>query len=160
MDENLARWIYISVAKHFSSVASGLSLPYFVEGINERTEDDMRADHVELRQTGPSVKEVSKNYYTVEHVINALFTAQMDMGGADAYRLMRWTGEFQRVMLEPVPIYKFGAGADDDKSLIGCLVVKKNSADAVRVYYFGQIGRDERICQAEVDAVFEMTLST
>lgn len=160
MNENLARWVAISIAKHFESVASGLSLPYFVEGIKERTEDYIRADHVELRLTGPFVKEVSRGYYTVEVAVNALFTALMDMAGADAYRLHRWTGKFQDVMLEPIPVYKYGSGDDDDGTLVFCLVVKKNAVDAVRVYHFGQLDKDNRVIQSEVDALYGATLSS
>lgn len=159
MNENLVRWVAISVAKHFESVAAGLSLPYLVEGITERTEALIRADHVELRLTGPFVKEVSKNFYTIEVAVNALFTMLLDMAGADAYRLHRWTGKFQSVMLEPIPVYKYGSGVGDDDSLVFCLVPKKNSADAVRVYHFGQLDKDNRVNQSEVDALYGATYS-
>jgi hypothetical protein len=160
MDENLARWIFISVAKHFEPVASGLSLPYLVEGITERTEDEIWEDHVEMRMTGPFIKEQSRDFYTVEVAINFLFTALMDMDGADAYRHLKWLGEFQKEMLEPIPIYRFGVEVADDQTLIDCLRVKKNAADAVRSYLFGQISKDVRITQAELDAMYELTLSS
>lgn len=157
MDENLARWIFASVAKHFESTASGLSLPYFVEGVDERTDDEMRADHVELRVTGPFIKEVSHNYWTVDVVVNFLFTSQMNLSGADAYNIVRWCGKFQNIMLDPIPVYKFG---DEPSTLVGCLVNKNNSAEAVRVYHFGQLDKDNRIRQSEVDALYGMTLKT
>ena len=160
MDENLARWIFISVAKHFEPVASGLSLPYLIEGIKERTEDEIWEDHVEMRMTGPFIKEQSRDFYTVEVAINFLFTALMDMDGADAYRHLKWLGEFQKVMLEPIPVYRFGVEVVDDQTLIDCLRVKKNAADAVRSYLFGQISKDVRINQAELDAMYELTLSS
>ena len=157
MDENLARWIFASVAKHFETTATGLSLPYFVEGVDERSDDTMRADHVELRLTGPFGKEVSHNYWTVDVAVNVLFTAQMVMGGADAYNIMRWCGKFQSVMLDPIPVYQFN---ESPSTLVGCLTPKKNSADAVRVYHFGQLSKDDRIRQSEVDALYGMTLTT
>ena len=157
MNENLARWIFASVAKHFEPVASGLSLPYFVEGVDERADDEMRADHVELRVTGPFIKEVSHNYWTVDVVVNVLFTSQMVLGGADAYNIVRWCGTFQNAMLEPIPIYQFG---DSPSTLVGCLVSKNSSAEAVRVYHFGQLDRDNRVRQSEVDALYGMTLKT
>lgn len=157
MNENLARWIFASIAKHFESTAAGLSLPYFVEGVDERTDDQMRADHVELRVTGPFIKEVSHNYWTVDVAVNFLFTSQMTIGGADAYNIQRWCGVFQDAMLDPIPIYQFG---DSPTTLIGCLVDKNGSADAVRVYHFGQLDKDNRIRQSEVDALYGMTLKT
>jgi len=160
MDENLARWIFASVAKHFSTVASGLSLPYFVEGIDERDDTTQRVDHVECRVTGPSIKEVSRNWYKVEVGINFLMTKQMAIAGADAYDIVRWTGTFANAMLEPVPVYKYGPGTGDDKSLIGCLVIKKDRAEAVKIWHFGQISMEDRIKQSEVDALYGMELTS
>lgn len=160
MDENLARWIFASVANHFQSVASGLLLPYFVEGVDERDGDTMRVDHVECRVTGPFIKEVSNNWHTVDVGINFLFMKQMSIAGADAYDIVRWTGKFMNVMLEPVPIYKYGPDLGDDDSLIGCLVVKKSRNEAVRIYHFGQISKEDRIRQSEIDALYGMELTT
>ena len=123
MDENLARWIFASVAKHFESVAAGLSLPYFVEGVDERTDDNMRADHVELRVTGPWAKEVSRNYWVVDVHINFLFHDIMTLSGADAYDLVNWCGKFASVMAEPIPIYQY---PDAPTTLVGCLKTKTN----------------------------------
>lgn len=160
MDENLARWIFASIAFHFKSVASGLNLPYFVEGVDERDESTMRVDHAELRVTGPFIKEISKGYYTVDVGVNFLLTQRMAIAGADAYAIVRWCGEFQHTMLEPVPIYKYGPDTlgVDDGSLIGCLVVKKGPNEAVRVFHFGQISKEDRIRQSEVDALYGMEL--
>jgi len=159
MDENLARWIFQSIASHFVSTANGISLPYFVEGIDERSVEDMRADHVELRVTGPTIKEVSNGYYNIDVIINFLFTKQMDIGGADAFDLIQWSGVFANEMLGQVPIYKKGSNPQDDGSLVGCLIIKKDRNEAVRVYHFGQVNKDIRVRQSEVDAVYGMTLS-
>ena len=160
MDENLARWIYASIAFHFKSVASGLALPYFVDGIDERDESTQRVDHVECRVTGPFIKEHSKGWYTADVGINFLFTKQMAIAGADAYDIVRWTGAFMSVMLEPVPLYKYGPGGGDDSSLIGCLRCKKHRNEAVRIYHFGQISKEDRLKQSEVDALFGMDLTS
>lgn len=157
MNENLARWIFASVAKHFESVATGLNLPYFVEGVDERTDEEMRADHVELRLTGPFVKEASRNYWIIDVHINFLFTSQMALGGADAYNIQRWCGKFQEVMLDPIPVFQYG---DSPDTFVGCLKPKTKSSDAVRVYHFGQLSKDDRIRQSEVDALYGMELST
>jgi len=160
MDSNLARWIFQSIASHFKSVADGISLPYFVEGVDERSDDTMRVSHVELRVTGPVLKEVSNGYYNVDVVINFLFTKNMDSEGA-AFDIIQWTGVFANAMLDPVPIYKKGTGPEDDEDvLIGCLQVKKGRNEAVRIYHFGQVDRDTRVRQSEVDALYGMNYST
>jgi hypothetical protein len=161
MDKNLARWIFQSIALHFQSVASGISLPYFVEGIDERSDADMRANHVELRVTGPDIKEVSKNFWDISVTINFLFTERMDLRGADAFSLIQWTGVFANTMLQPIGIYKKGTGPDDNvNTLLGCLQVKKGRNEAVRVFHFGQLKPDVRVRMSEVDAVYGMDLHT
>jgi len=160
MDENLARWIFASIACHFKTVASGLSLPYFVDGIDERDESTMRVDHVECRVTGPFIKEHSRGWYTADVGINFLFTKQMEIAGADSYDNVRWTGKFMNVMLEPIPIYKYGPDTIDDSTLIECLRVKKNRNEAVRVWHFGQISKEDRLKQSEVDALYGMDLTS
>ncbi|MHC4301379.1 MAG: hypothetical protein ACYS7Y_29275 [Planctomycetota bacterium] len=160
MDKNLARWLFQSVASHFKSVADGISLPYFVEGIDERSEDTMRVDHVELRVTGPNLKEISNGFYNVDLVLNFMFTKNMDEVGADAFDLIQWTGVFADAMLDPIPIYKKGSGAEDDDSLVGCIRVKKGKNEAVRVYHFGQLDKDTRVRQSEIDAMYGMNYTT
>ena len=157
MDKNLARWIFQSIAKHFVATANGLSLPYFVEGIDERTDDNMRVSHVELRVTGPETKETSKGFYTVKCVINFMFTKNMDEASANAFDIIQWTGVFAQVMQEPIPIYKLGSGSEDDGTLVGCLRAHEGRNEAVRIYHFGQLDKDTRVRQSEVDAVYGMT---
>jgi hypothetical protein len=160
MDKNLARWIFQSIAVHFESTASGLSLPFYVEGVDEIDDDVMRADHVELRVTGPQVKEVSNGYFTVDVMINFLFTKLMSATSADGYDIIQWTGEFANVMLDPVPIYKYGSGVDDDSTLVGCLEVKKGNNEKVRVFHFGRLDKDTRVRQSVCDALYGMDYTT
>lgn len=160
MDSNLARWIFQSIASHFKSVADGISLLYFVEGIDERSDDTMQANHVELRVTGPTIKELSNGYYNVKTTINFLFTKNMDIASADAFDLIQWTGVFAEEMLKPIPIYKKGTGSEDDDSLVGCLQVDKGRNDLVRIYHFGQLDKDTRVRMSEIDAVFYMDYKT
>jgi hypothetical protein len=156
MDKNLPRWIFQSVAEHFRSVAGTLSLPYFVEGIDERSEETMHSDHVEARVTGPTLKEISKDYYNVDVVINFMFTKAMDPVDSNAYSLIQWTGVFADEMLLPIPVYKKGTGVDDTGELVGCLQIGKGKNEAARIYHFGQLDKDTAVLQSEIDAVFHM----
>ena len=159
MDENLARWIFASVADYFNSVATGLSLPLFVEGVDERSDELMRVNHAELRTTGPLVKELSNNYYRVIVDISILLTYQMKLAGADAYEIVRACGKFQSSMLDPIPVYRYGPDPVDDDTLVGCLVIRDPSAYSAEIWNFGQIGKDDRVRQSEVNASFEMNLT-
>jgi hypothetical protein len=157
--ENLPRWIFASIADHFKTIADTNNIPFFVEGVDEQEPEDTQQSHVELRSTGPDMKEVSKDFYTVEVVINFMVTSLMDMTG-NAYEIFDWCGILAKEMQNPIPIYKYGNGVDDDDSLIGCLRVKKNSKDSVKVWHFGQIHKTDRVRQSEIDAAYEMDIKS
>ena len=159
MDTNLARWIQASLAVYFEPVAAGLNLPFFVEGVDERETDVMEVEHCELRVNGPFIREVSKDYWRVHIDINVMLTDYMRMSTEDAYDINRWGGEFLVAMMENIPIYRFGDGADDDGSLVGCLTQRTGFSEPARLIHFGQVSREERIRQAVVDGRFEMYLS-
>lgn len=67
MNENWTRWIKSSVAKHFDSNVSGITM--FVAGSIRPSSED---DHFDLRINGPDYDEVSAEYYFVDVGINAL----------------------------------------------------------------------------------------
>jgi hypothetical protein len=159
MNENLARWVFASVANYFSTVVTGIDLPLLVEGVDEREPEEMQEDHAELRVNGPFVRELSKNYWRIWVDINILLTNMMSMSQKNAYNIAQWGGTLQEVMLEPIPIYKYGSDPGDDDSLIGCLTLRRSRGDSVRLIHFGQISREDRIRQAVVDGRYEMYLS-
>jgi len=159
MNENLARWVFASIADYFSTIVTGINLPLLVEGVDERESEKMRGDHAELRVNGPFVRELSKNYWRIWVDINILLTNMMSMSQENAYDIAQWGGTFQEAMLKPIPIYKYGSNPSDDESLIGCLTLRKSKGDSVRLIHFGQISREDRIRQAAVDGRYEMYLS-
>jgi hypothetical protein len=156
--KNLPRWIFASVASHFETISLANSIPYFVESANERSDESMEVSHAEIRMTGPYIKEVSRDQFHVETVINVLLTSIMDISG-NAYEIIQWAGIFQSAMLDPIPVYKLGNGADDTGHLIGCLRNKKSRYDMVKVYHFGQSDITDRVSQSEVDAIYEFDVT-
>ena len=156
MDANLARWIMSSVAVYFKTVADGLSLTYFVEGVDEREPSTMNTEHVEVRVNGPYIREVSRGYWRVHIDINILLMDYMDMSTENAYDLNQWGGEFLTAMVEPIPIYRLGTGVNDDDTLVGCLTQRTGLSEPARLIHFGQISKEDRIREAAVDGRFEM----
>jgi hypothetical protein len=159
MNENLARWIMSSLAVYFNTVATSLGVVFFVEGVNEREEDTMNQEHVELRVNGPFVAEISKNYWRLHVDVSILLTDYMKMSSENAYDINDWGGTFLTAMCEAIPLYRNGNGPEDDGSLIGCLTLQKGVSQPVRLIHFGQISRDSRLRQSVVDGRFEMYLT-
>lgn len=156
MNENLARWIFASIADYFSGIATSLSLPLLVEGVDERESETMQESHAELRVSGPFLKELSHNYWKIQVDINILLTDLMSMSQENAYDIVQWGGTFQEAMFSPISVYKYGANLSDDDSFIGCLTLRRNSNDTVKLMHFGQISRVDRVRQSVIDARYEM----
>jgi hypothetical protein len=157
--KDVPRWLFASIADHFRVIAAANNIPYFVEGIDERSDADMQASHAELRVTGPATKEESNGYYRLDVTINFMLTSFMDMVG-NAYELVQWGGILQEEMLAPIPIYKYGNESQDTGALLGCLRVKSAQRNKVQLYHFGQMNTTDRVRQSELDAVYEMWLTS
>ena len=154
------RWIFASTADYFKQVADGIELPILIEGIDEREAEKMRAnDHVEFRINGPAVSELSRGYFRLDVDVNLLLTSMMGGQTKNAYDIVQQAGVFLQAAGGPIPVLKWGEGPDDDESLLGCLTLRSDKRDAIRVIHFGQIGRDDRLRQSAVDARYRMHLT-
>lgn len=158
MNPNWSRWIWASILNHFKAVADSIPLPMHAEGVDER--DDLDTNHVEVRVTGPFVKELSRNYYHLSVDVNLLIHNFMKETNESGYDLASWSGIFQAAAEGPINIYKFGGEPGDDSSYVGCLQLRSGKYDALKLMYFGQTGRVERLRQSMVDAKYQVYLES
>jgi len=150
---DLVRWVNISLIKYFASVADTNSITLYVEGVDERSEMTMNANHAELRIQGPFIRNLSHNLWKVTCDVNIMLTVRMQMASQNAYLIKDWGGIFVEAMESAISVYKYG----DGDALIDCLRVKLGRSDHIDFFDFGIVNNDTRIRQAEVDATFEMT---
>jgi hypothetical protein len=157
IDQNWARWIFASMAKHFDSLKQGWT--FFVEGQHRGTTDEL-AKHLEFRMDGPWYTELSKNTYRVYCEVNILVHAVMN--DTDLYLLLKGLGVVAEAMHAGIPIYKYGDGLEDDDSLLGCMVLITDvkGKEGVKTYNFGQIHQTAKIHQGTVEGHYEMFLTT
>jgi len=158
---NWARWVFASVATYLKQVAQSQQLPVLIEGLDERTTEFMSAtDRCEVRITGPFTKELSRDYFQVEVVVNVLFVSRYEEQ-KNQYAIIQKTGVFQEAMDGSIAVYKYGNGPEDDEhALIDCLSPAQGRHDAIRVMHFGQINSTDRLKQSMVDARYRMEIST
>lgn len=156
MDDRFPRWLMSSLSVYFSDVATAIPLTYYVEGVDERSDETMEEQHAELRISGPFVTKVSSNYWRVHVDINVMLTDYMTLTQENSYEIATWGGKFLEAMLQKIPIYQYGDGG----ALVGCLTVRRGFSDPVRLIHFGQVSRVDRVRQAVVDGKFEMILTT
>lgn len=159
-NSNWARWIHASIGKYLKDVATTISVPSLVEGIDDRSDTFMESpDRVEIRVNGPFTQEQSAGYFRLYVDVNVLVNSMMGDQGKNAYKLDEILGEFHSAMDAAIAIYRLGTGPDDDQSLLGCLTPRPGKNDSIRVIHFGQLDRTDRIKQGMVDARYVMYLN-
>lgn len=156
-DPNWPRWIQASVAKHFKDVATTNSYQSLVEEIEERTTAFQESpQRLEIRLNGPFCKEVSKDYWRFEVDVNILIFSHKDGALDNAYKGTTMAGKMAEAASNLISVYKYGAGVDDDQSLIGCLNLRRGNDESIKVHHFGEIDPVNRIVQLAVDVRLEM----
>ena len=157
VNKHWIRWVFASVSDHFQMIATTLSLPLLVEGVDERSEENLQASHAELRINGPAIIQRSVNEYYLPVSINLLYTDLMGGQEYDAHKIFTDLGVFAADAFKPIPVKRFGDGVDDDDVQIGCLTLRRGG-EGVLVHHFGQIGTTERVRESMLDAAYEITL--
>lgn len=153
------RWIHASLGKYLKTVATSLSVPSLVEGVEDRSEAFMAApDRVEIRVNGPFSQELSQGYYRLYVDVNVLVNSTMGGATKNPYTLDDILGAYHNAMDGAVAIYRFGTGPEDDGSLLGCLTPRPGKNESIRVLLFGQLNTVEQIKQGMVDARYVMYL--
>jgi len=158
-NENWPRWVQASVGDHFKSCAITKGYKSLIEGVDERTTDFMTStNRVEIRINGPSIKELSHNYWRFEVDANILIYSHMGGIEPNAYYGTQMAGDIAQVAAQAIPVYKYGSGVDDDQSLIGCLTLRRGRKEGIKVFHFGEINPEDRLRQFSVDVNLEMDI--
>lgn len=143
MNENWPRWIFTSLAKHFDD-AKGDIADYHVQGTIRRFNEDV--ERLEFRATGIDYDEQTDGQYRLSLTVGLLVTVPLD--GANNYRIHQLTGRYVKAFESPVIVKKYGAGPDDDQSVLGCMQVKGD----IKVHDWGQIAMDVKVTQSSVES--------
>ena len=155
MNKNLPRWVFSSLCEHFQGVADSIPLRLFIEGVDEEESLNFQEDSALFRMDGPISFDASSHeeWYKVE--IQILLTDLIALTNDNAYEIYEWAGEFQSDMMNSdIPIYRYGMGAEDDQSLIGCLHPDHSVKNNIRMASYGMVDKDWRIKQVSVNGKF------
>ncbi len=145
-DKNMHRWIITSINKHFLDLKEDVPL-YF-----DHYQRDQ--DWAELRVSGPSVNEYSRDCFFLDCIINILLTSFI---GADDYKIHRMAGLFVQACT-PICCYRYGDGPDDDQTQFGTLQLEPSERGKVDVVHFGIISPDNKFRRSFVEAAYKMEL--
>ena len=158
------RWIITSVADYFkTNVTTPLSLPFLVEGVDDRSDAFEHApDRAELRYNGPFTKEESKDCWRIWFDVNILVISNYGGDLKNRLTLEINQGKFHEFADRCIPIFRHGTiaqSAENDGSQLGYLSPRRGRNDSVRSLHFGQISKTERIKEGQVDARYVMYLN-
>lgn len=113
MEASIPKWIFASLAKHFSATG----LPYHVEGAKRATND--KHDWTEYILDGPDFEEISRGYFRLQMTVNVLVNSIED--NFDAYRYVKNSGLVASYFWKNISVYKYGDTVLDTGEYLGCL---------------------------------------
>ncbi len=151
LKENIAKWVFLSAAKHFTSSISGITT--FVESTERLWKDD--SSWIEIRIDGPYISEICKDVFKISSEINLLVATQIDPSNPVGHVIN--TGKAVNAFRDFI-IYRYGDDSDDDGEMLGSFFLKpgKDLRDKVAVSNMGQINPDLKLLQTTVEGHFEM----
>lgn len=132
------RWIFRAICKHFQAMADDYAIKLFIEGTNRET----KTKHLELRMHGPTITEVSHEYYTIDLEIHVKWS--INMTDVDFYEQQRLAGAVMAVMSDICVL-------DDDGALWETLTQRRSNNN-----YLGQIATDSQVVQGTVIGYYEI----
>ena len=136
-------YIFSSLTQYFQAVADAYPIHLYIEGTKRRTTD--KTKHIELRIDGPTIKEISHNYFKLDVSISVLWS--VDMTTTDFHEQFKVQGMILEAM-DDICITK------TDGTHLGTLILTSEA----RTVPFGQVKDDAEIVQGTVDGDFEMHL--
>ena len=148
IEQDLERWLFASVSKHFDD--NKQTLPLYIEGQKRFTRSEK--DFLELRMDGPILSEESKDYWRVYIEINVLVQSAEDE--EDYHRIHKDVGIAIAAFTKRISVFKYGTGAGDDQSFVGCLMRQdgRRGRERIQVNHFGRIDPKTPLFQSTVEA--------
>lgn len=149
MDSNLPRWMFASVSKFISDSAS----PYLLWIDGQEPVDPNAEKWAELYMAGPEIQPLNQ---AERYEIAILIGLAVKKGFTDSHLPQKLKGHFASILVSgPISVYKYGEGADDNQSYVGCLRLNNRP---VTGFDFGEVATDTRLIRATVEGIFEMEL--
>jgi len=163
MQADWTRSMFASIAKSMKEVAADCNIPCLVDPLDERTAAFMDAENnATVRISGPSDLETGKGYHKLMVDVSVLLMGAL-AGRVNAYDIFTWVGRFSEALTDAIPVYNYGSEPGDyvpgdDSTLVqlGCLVPRPGRP--VNTFVFGQVEKDMKTKQVEVNAQLMMEM--
>jgi hypothetical protein len=160
MNENWPRWMRASMIKWFTDIIKGKGVTCYIE-TNEHVDKDgnyiTKQDRwAEARFNGPISTPITLSTSHHQVIVNFLVSTKLDQ--VNAYAHDATVGIVYSAYANSIPVFKYGTGKCDDKSLLGCFQLEADDKNAIQVAHFGQLDVDVKITQSIIEAHYNMWL--
>lgn len=142
---DVPKWIYASLVKHFSTVASNLGLEYYPEGLDDPTSEVYQNSNLSLRVDGPmSMEGSSLTDHRVE--VQAFLTI---IGDQNFYTVFDYAGTVAQELRGVIPVYTI---PEAPAVQVGCLDIDRSTEESVRLVNFNRVSTSSKVRQIAVVA--------
>jgi hypothetical protein len=140
MDENLPRWIWLSITSHFNNYKQDIT--YEVNGYDRL---EQAKDSFQIRINGPIYNKLTVNSFEVDVDINILITTIKE--DTDEVKLQRMQGIISQGFTDEIKILKYGNG----KTLYGCLILQT----PIIITNFGAVEETSNVLQSTIEGQYK-----
>jgi hypothetical protein len=141
MDENLDRWIWASLTKHFDAYKQ--SYQFLPQGYDRI---EQYSDSFQLRINGPKINNITNNYSEIEIGINMLVTTIKDE--TDDHKVHRLVGTIGKGFTNSIEIREYG---DNSNLLLGCFELNSE----ITITHFGAMENTTNVLQSTIEADYK-----
>ena len=143
---DLPKWIHASLMKHFKTVADGIGVEYYAEGLDDPTSDVYQNTNLSLRIDGPWSREGSSlTDYWVE--VQAFLTVIGDL--ENHYTVLDYAGTVAQSLRGVIPVYQI---PESPLTQVGCLDIDRETVESVRIVNFSRVSESSKVKQISVIA--------
>jgi len=140
--QNVTKWIFASIAKHFSSIEN-----LHVTGSLRDTSD--KKEWVELKIDGPYIHKLSKDYHRIKIEIDAQIYTVQDR--EYLYNNLELQGKVLDLFTETISIFKLGNKDTDDGTYVFCIKLDHGDKHSLDVANFGPVNKDENLTVSDIE---------
>ena len=140
--ENVTKWIYASICKHFESLPN-----LHIKG--QIRESDKTDKWYEMKVDGPYLHKLSKNYWRVKVEIDVQMYTKQDR--RYLYTNQEAQGKALALFTETISIYKLGNKPTDNGDYLFCIKLDHEDKHALDVANFGFTEGNEKLDVSDIE---------
>ena len=138
---NLTKWIFASVASHFSSLENLIIATQDRKNIN-------KSYWYELKIDGPYFSDLYGNYATIVIEVDLQIFSMKDKY---LYKNLELQGKGLELFTDKIDIFKLGGKGGDDREFLFCMSLHKERKHGLDVFNLGTVGPNKNLIMSDIE---------